>query len=101
MDHLTIETPEQIPLEFLLAGIGSRFLALAVDTLIQAAATVLLVVVALVIGVSAAISHGSLGAARPGCWRCSSCFSSSSSSDTSPSSRRSGTARRRANDTCT
>jgi len=59
MDHLTIETPEQIPLEFLLAGIGSRFLALAVDTLIQAAATVLLVVVALVIGVSAAISHGS------------------------------------------
>jgi uncharacterized RDD family membrane protein YckC len=34
-DKLTIETPEQIPLEFPLAGIGSRFLALAVDTLIQ------------------------------------------------------------------
>jgi uncharacterized RDD family membrane protein YckC len=35
-DKLTIETPELIPLEFPLAGIGSRFLAIAVDTLIQA-----------------------------------------------------------------
>ena len=34
-DKLTIETPEQIPLEFPLAGIGSRFLAAAVDFLIQ------------------------------------------------------------------
>ena len=34
-DKLTIETPEQIPLEFPLAGIGSRFLAIAMDTLIQ------------------------------------------------------------------
>jgi uncharacterized RDD family membrane protein YckC len=34
-DKLTIETPELIPLEFPLAGIGSRFLAIAVDTLIQ------------------------------------------------------------------
>jgi uncharacterized RDD family membrane protein YckC len=37
-DKLTIETPEQIPLEFPLAGIGSRFLAIALDTLIQAVA---------------------------------------------------------------
>ena len=58
MDHLTIETPEQIPLEFLLAGIGSRFLALAVDTLIQGAVTVLLIVIALVIGSAAGFSHG-------------------------------------------
>ncbi|HEV2492359.1 MAG TPA: RDD family protein [Terriglobia bacterium] len=57
MDHLTIETPEQVPLEFLLAGIGSRFLALALDTLIQAAATLLLVIAAAVIGITAAISH--------------------------------------------
>jgi uncharacterized RDD family membrane protein YckC len=35
MDNLVIETPEQIPLEFTLAGIGSRFLALALDTGIQ------------------------------------------------------------------
>ncbi len=48
-DHLTIETPEQIPLEFQLAGIGSRFLALALDTLIQIAAGIVLVMVAAVI----------------------------------------------------
>jgi uncharacterized RDD family membrane protein YckC len=35
-EQLTIETPEQIALEFPLAGVGSRFLALAVDTMIQA-----------------------------------------------------------------
>lgn len=34
-DKLTIDTPEQIPLEFPLAGIGSRFLAVALDSLIQ------------------------------------------------------------------
>lgn len=36
-DQLNIDTPEQIALELPLAGIGSRFLALAIDTLIQAA----------------------------------------------------------------
>lgn len=51
MDNLVIDTPEQIPLEFPLAGIGSRFLALALDTLIQAAVGVALVVIALAIGV--------------------------------------------------
>ncbi len=39
-DKLTIETPELIPLEFPLAGIGSRFLAVAMDTLIQIAVSV-------------------------------------------------------------
>lgn len=34
-DKLTIDTPEQIALELPLAGIGSRFLALAFDTLLQ------------------------------------------------------------------
>ena len=34
-EKLTIETPELIPLEFQVAGIGSRFLALAIDTLFQ------------------------------------------------------------------
>ena len=44
----TIDTPEQMTLDFTLAGIGSRFLAMVVDTLIQAAvAMVLLVVVAI------------------------------------------------------
>jgi uncharacterized RDD family membrane protein YckC len=36
-DQLKIDTPEQIALELPIAGIGSRFLAMAVDTLIQAA----------------------------------------------------------------
>ncbi len=49
MDNLVIETPEQIPLEFPLAGIGSRFLALAIDTLIQSAAAVALLLVAIAI----------------------------------------------------
>lgn len=35
-DQLRIDTPEQIALELPLAGIGSRFLALTLDTLIQA-----------------------------------------------------------------
>lgn len=34
-DKLTIETPEQISLEFPLASAGSRFLALAIDSLLQ------------------------------------------------------------------
>ncbi len=34
-DQIRIDTPEQISLEFPLAGIGSRFLALALDTVIQ------------------------------------------------------------------
>jgi uncharacterized RDD family membrane protein YckC len=45
-EKLTIETPEQIALEFPLAGAGSRFLALAVDTLIQVGGFVLLVALA-------------------------------------------------------
>jgi uncharacterized RDD family membrane protein YckC len=34
-ERLTIDTPEQIALELPVAGIGSRFLAVAVDTLLQ------------------------------------------------------------------
>ncbi len=43
-EKLTIETPEQIALEFPLAGVGSRGLALCIDTLIQ-------VIVALIVAV--------------------------------------------------
>lgn len=45
INQLTIETPEQTSLEFPLAGIGSRFLAIAADSAIQAAAAALLVTV--------------------------------------------------------
>jgi uncharacterized RDD family membrane protein YckC len=54
LDKLTIETPEQTSLEFPLAGIGSRFLALAADTAIQLAAGLLLLLVLGGIGIRAA-----------------------------------------------
>jgi len=41
-DKLIIETPEQTLLEFPLAGIGSRFVALALDTILQVAAIIIL-----------------------------------------------------------
>lgn len=51
-DKLIIDTPEQIALEYTLAGAGSRFLALAVDTVLQIlgiASLVLILVAARVI----------------------------------------------------
>jgi uncharacterized RDD family membrane protein YckC len=45
-DKLTIETPEQTSLEFPLAGIGSRFLAVALDTLLQIAFYIVLGLIA-------------------------------------------------------
>ena len=41
LEKLSIDTPEQVALEFPLAGIGSRFLAVAIDTGIQAIAMAL------------------------------------------------------------
>jgi uncharacterized RDD family membrane protein YckC len=48
-DKLTIETPEQTSLEFPLAGIGSRFLAIALDMLLQIAAYVVLGLIAVLV----------------------------------------------------
>jgi uncharacterized RDD family membrane protein YckC len=45
-DKLIIETPEQTTLEFPLAGIGSRSLALMIDTLLQIGALIILGIVA-------------------------------------------------------
>jgi uncharacterized RDD family membrane protein YckC len=42
-DQLNIETPEQVELHFPIAGIGSRFLALMTDSLLQGAAILALV----------------------------------------------------------
>ena len=44
-EKLIIETPEQTSIEFPLAGIGSRFLALLIDTLIQGAIVIVLVLI--------------------------------------------------------
>jgi uncharacterized RDD family membrane protein YckC len=46
-----IDTPEQVMLEFSVAGIGSRFLAVLVDSLIQALAALLIILVG--VGVAA------------------------------------------------
>src|SRR5258708_17991363 len=51
-DKLTIETPEQTALEFEIAGIGSRFLALAFDTLIQILLGIGLLVIMVIVGVA-------------------------------------------------
>jgi len=53
LDKLTIETPEQLPLEFPLAGVGSRFLALLVDSMIQFLAGFAVFIVLFVSGVAA------------------------------------------------
>ena len=48
-DNLIIDTPEQTSLEFPLAGIGSRFLAMAADTAIQAGLGLLIFIVLLIL----------------------------------------------------
>ena len=59
-DQLQIDTPEQIALELPLAGIGSRFLGLVIDTLIQ---FVLYLIGAVAVGFSAALG-GAVGISR-------------------------------------
>jgi uncharacterized RDD family membrane protein YckC len=49
-DQLSIETPELVSIDFPIAGIGSRFVALLVDYLIQFAGLVLLFLILAVIG---------------------------------------------------
>lgn len=51
-ENHTIETPEQTRLEFPIAGIGSRFLAILVDFLIQGAAGLLMLLVLIVLGIT-------------------------------------------------
>jgi uncharacterized RDD family membrane protein YckC len=48
-EKLNIDTPEQVALEFSLATVGSRFLALAIDTLIQVAVAAVLLLIALLL----------------------------------------------------
>lgn len=61
MDNLTIETPEQIRLELPLAGVGSRFLALALDMLIQFAIGAVLGIVFLFIVSALMVTSESAG----------------------------------------
>jgi uncharacterized RDD family membrane protein YckC len=57
-DVLTIETPEQTPLEYELAGVGSRVLAMLFDTLYQLAVSVMLMLALLML--AALLSSGDL-----------------------------------------
>src|SRR5579862_6570095 len=57
-DQLIIDTPEQVSIRFPIAGIGSRFLAILIDTLIQAAAYVVLILVFVLIVSAAPKSTG-------------------------------------------
>src|SRR3984893_17921756 len=57
-DKLTIVTPEQTSLDFAVAGIGSRFLALAWDTLIQ-------LLIGLVVGFGGGLTLAGLSIAAP------------------------------------
>lgn len=61
-EKLNIDTPEQVALEFSLATVGSRFLALAIDSLIQFGAAAVLFVLALV---GTWLSSAAIVAARP------------------------------------
>ena len=56
LDKLIIETPEQVQLEFPLAGIGSRFMALFVDSLIQFLALMLLFILLAILGAGVGLS---------------------------------------------
>jgi len=55
-DQHTIETPEQMSLDLPMAGIGSRFLAIAVDTLIQIGIGLVALIVVGLLGVTGALS---------------------------------------------
>jgi uncharacterized RDD family membrane protein YckC len=59
-DRLTIETPEGVPLELTLAGIGSRFTSALLDYLFQ---TIILVALLLVLSYGAGFDPGASGVA--------------------------------------
>jgi uncharacterized RDD family membrane protein YckC len=59
-DRLTIDTPEGVPLELTLAGVGSRCAAALIDYVFQ---FVILIALALVLGVGAGLGPGGSGLA--------------------------------------
>ena len=48
LDQLNIETPEQVDLRLPIAGIGSRFIALLVDTILHIVAEVVLILIVVI-----------------------------------------------------
>jgi uncharacterized RDD family membrane protein YckC len=60
-DKLTIDTPEQTVLEYPIAGLGSRFLAILADTAIQLVLAFFLIIAGIFVGVGLA-TFGKMGA---------------------------------------
>ena len=90
-EKLTIDTPEQIALEFPLASAGSRFLALAIDSLVQIGGFLVLGSLALLARLVRRDQR--IGRRHVGTGRGSSSSGSSSTTDTTRCSRCCGTAR--------
>lgn len=67
-DQLSIETPEQVDLQFPIAGIGSRFVAVLIDHLIQLLPYVLLFFAALIFAGSSTPDKVATKADRGGNW---------------------------------
>jgi uncharacterized RDD family membrane protein YckC len=57
-DKLTIDTPEQTALEYPIAGLGSRFLAILADTAIQTVLAIFVLIVGSILGVGLARMGG-------------------------------------------
>jgi len=57
-DKLTIDTPEQTALEYPIAGVGSRFLAILADTAIQIVLAVFVLIGGSIVGMGVAIFGG-------------------------------------------
>lgn len=67
-EKLIIETPEQTSIEFPLAGIGSRFLAVLIDSLIQGASFMVLGLLFVGLGYSVGMSDLGRVSPRVGLW---------------------------------
>lgn len=69
-EQLTIDTPEQIALEFPLAGVGSRSLAMVLDSLIQAAIGLIVLIVGalLGLGLGSVVQWATGSASSAGLW---------------------------------
>lgn len=61
IENLSIETPEQIALEFPLAGVGSRGMALLVDTLVQGVVALIVVVATMLMSLDLSIYWAAAG----------------------------------------
>lgn len=68
LEKLNIDTPEQVALEFSLASIGSRFLALALDTIIQGVTALVLLFLAVFVFAFGARLAGIVLPDAPGPW---------------------------------